>query len=103
MSKLFSGSICLTDIIENAKKQHSSFVKSQTNGKVYCNILIWENDGTDKYGNTHSMQLNSSKEKKETEERVYIGNAKPIERKEPQPITQNDVKTFTEDINDLPF
>ena len=70
MSKLFSGSICLTDIVENAKKAHSAFSKSQTNGKVYANILIWENDEADKYGNTHSLQLNSTKEKKETEVQV---------------------------------
>lgn len=83
MSKLFSGSICLTDIVEQAKKGHSAFAKSQGNGKVYCNILIWENDEVDKFGNTHSLQLNSIKEKKEAEGKVYVGNAKPVESRPP--------------------
>jgi len=102
MSKLFSGSICITDLLENAKKMHSAFSKSQTNNKIYCNILIWENDEPDKYQNTHSIQLNSSKDKKDTEEKIYIGNAKPIERKEPKPVTSNDVNDLPEP-NDLPF
>lgn len=103
MSKLFSGSICVTDLLENAKKMHSAFSKSQTNGKVYASILIWENDEPDKYSNTHSLQLNSTKEKKESEERVYIGNAKPIERKEPKPLTDKDAAEISEPIDDLPF
>lgn len=103
MSKMFTGSICLTDLLENAKKAHSAFTKSQANGKVYCNILLWENDETDKYGNTHSLQLNSTKDKKESEGKIYIGNAKPVERKEPQPLSDNDTKTFTNVAEDLPF
>lgn len=103
MSKLFTGSICLTDLLEQAKKAHSAFTRSQANQKVYANILIWENDEVDKYGNTHSLQLNSAKDKKEAEGKIYIGNAKPIEKKEPTPLTQNDTKTFTADESDLPF
>lgn len=103
MSKLFTGSICVTDLLEQAKKMHSSFSKSQTNGKVYANILIWENDEADKFGNTHAVQLNSTKEKKDAEGKIYIGNAKPIERKEPVPLTDNDAKTFVDAVDDLPF
>jgi len=103
MSKLFTGSICLTDLLEQAKKAHSAFTRSQVNQKVYANILIWENDEVDKYGNTHSLQLNSIKDKKEIEGKIYIGNAKPIERKEPVPITQEEAKTFTDAVDDLPF
>lgn len=103
MSKLLSGSVCITDLIEQAKKTHSAFTKSQTNGKVYANILIWENDEADKYGNTHALQLNSTKEKKEAEGKIYIGNAKPIERKEPLPLNEDDAKSFTGVVDDLPF
>lgn len=38
MNQLFGGSICLTELVEQAKKGHSGFSKAQ-NGKVYCNIL----------------------------------------------------------------
>jgi len=103
MSKLFTGSICLTDLLEQAKKAHSAFTRSQANQKVYVNILVWENDEKDKYDNTHSFQLNSTKDKKEAEGKIYIGNAKPIERKEPVPLSQDDARTFTEDLSDLPF
>jgi len=103
MSKLFTGSICLTDLLEQAKKAHSAFTRSQANQKVYVNILVWENDEKDKYDNTHSFQLNSTKDKKEAEGKIYIGNAKPIERKEPVPLSQDDAKTFTDAVDDLPF
>ena len=103
MSKLFTGSICLTDLLEQAKKTHSAFTRSQANQKVYVNILVWENDEKDKYDNTHSFQLNSTKDKKEAEGKIYIGNAKPIERKEPVPLSQDDAKTFTDAVDDLPF
>lgn len=123
---MFTGSICLTDLIESARKTHSAFSKSQNNGKVYANILIWENDEPDKYGNTHSLQLSSSKEKRESEEKVYIGNAKPIESKPPSqsdlpkenwdkniPVREKNQKQqptdlpnpadITEPVDDLPF
>lgn len=103
MSKLFSGSLCLTDLIDAAKRQHSAFTKSQQNGKVYVNILLWENDEKDDYGNTHSIQLNSTKEKKEQEGKIYIGRAKPVEKKEPVPINQNDAASIGNDLDGLPF
>lgn len=103
MSKMFTGSICLTDLIENAKKKHSCFSKSQANGKIYANVILWENDETDKFGNTHSLQLNSSKENKESEGKIYIGNMKPVEKKEPQPLSDKDVKSFIPDNSGLPF
>lgn len=83
MSKLFSGYVCVSDLIDQAKKGHSAFTKSEKNGKVYANILIWENDEADKFSQTHAIQLNSTKEKKDAEGKIYIGNAKPIEQKPP--------------------
>lgn len=103
-SKLFTGSICVSDLLEQFRKPHSAFVKSQTNDKIYVNLLLWENGEPDKYGNTHSIQLNSTKDMKETEGKIYIGNAKPIEKKEPKPLSSEDVKTFIDNVpNDLPF
>jgi hypothetical protein len=103
-SKLFTGSICVSDILEHLRKPHSAFMKSQTNDKIYANILLWENAEPDRFGNTHSIQLNSTKDMKEAEGRIYVGNAKPIERKEPKPLTAEQAKTFIDEVpNDLPF
>ena len=44
------------------------------------NYRDWENE-PDKYGNTISIQLNSVKDKREEEGKVYIGNAKPLTSK----------------------
>jgi len=79
-TKMYSGSICLNTLIDELKKGHSAFTKSK-NGKTYANILLWENEEKDKFGNTHSLQLNSSKEKKDTEGKIYFGNCKPVQSK----------------------
>lgn len=75
-NQLFSGSICLTDLIEQAKKQHSAFSKAN-NGKIYANVTVWLNEQTDQYGNQISIQLRSKKELREKEGKIYVGNAKP--------------------------
>ena len=103
MSQLFTGSICLTDLIDMAKRQHSSFQKAQSNGKIYANIKIWLNDEPDKFGNSVGLQLNSTKEKKDTEATFYIGNAKKVESAAPQAVTTNDVAALGDDLDNLPF
>jgi hypothetical protein len=77
MANLLVGSICLTDLNEQAKNGHSAFSRGK-NGKVYFNVNLWVNDTPDQYGNTVSIQLNSKKELRETEGKIYIGNAKPL-------------------------
>lgn len=89
MNALYGGSICLTDLIAQAKKGHSSFSKAQ-NGKVYANILTWVNDMPDKFGNSMSHQLSSSKEMREREEKIYIGNSKKLETN--QPVSSSEVQ-----------
>ncbi len=101
MSKLNSGSLCLTDLIEQAKKGHSAFTKAG-NGKIYVNVLLWDNDELDKYGNKYSMQLNSTKEMKDTEGKIYVGNFKPVEKKEPEPLKKTDLEDLPL-TDDLPF
>lgn len=101
MAKLNTGSICLTELIEQAKKKHSAFTKA-ANGKIYFNINLWQNDEADKYGNTFSIQLNSKKDLREAEGKIYIGNAKPLESKEPEAISNNDAVGIPES-DDLPF
>lgn len=103
-SKLYSGTICVTDLMEQLKNGHSSFTKFGGNGKIYCNVLLWENSELDKYNNTHSLQLNSKKENKETEKRVYLGNFKPIERKSTSSgLSQEDFNKLEINESDLPF
>ena len=104
-SKLYSGTICVTDLMEKLKSGHSSFVKVASNGKIYCNVLLWENSELDKYNNSHSVQLNSKKELKDEEGRVYIGNFKPIERKANQQsgLTSSDINNTIPSETDLPF
>lgn len=82
MNQLFGGSLCLTEMIEQAKKGHSAFSKAQ-NGKVYCNILTWLNEKEDKYGNIMSHQLSSNKDLREVEGLIYIGNSKALQSSKP--------------------
>jgi hypothetical protein len=100
MAQLFTGSICLSDLIDMAKRQHSAYTKAQSNGKIYVNVKIWLNDEPDKYNNIIGLQLNSSKDKKETEPAFYIGNARRVEVTAPQPISASDVETLDDG---LPF
>ena len=85
MSTLLGGSLCLSDINANAKIGHSAFTRA-ANGKVYFNVNIWLNDEKDKYGNTASVMLNSKKELRDTEGKIYIGNAKPVEGAVQEPL-----------------
>lgn len=98
MSKLFNGSICLSELNEAAKKGHSAFSKSEKNGKIYVNLTMWENDNPDKYDNTVSLQLNPKKDS--GDDKSYIGNFKPVQ------YQQNTVAPQARDIpddDDLPF
>lgn len=98
MSQLLNGSICLTDLVDKFKEGHSAFVKAQ-NGKYYFNFSQWLNDDPDKFGNHSSIMLRSSKDEREAEGKVYIGNAKKNIAEQPQPISQADRNQF----DDLPF
>jgi hypothetical protein len=95
MNQLFGGSICLTELIEQAKKGHSAFSKAQ-NGKVYCNILTWLNEKEDKYGNIMSHQLSSQKDMREVEGLIYIGNSKALQSS--KPVTKSDVDVNLDNV-----
>jgi hypothetical protein len=99
--KLYYGSLCLTDLVNEAKKAHSSFSRSEKNGKIYCNIHIWVNEEPGKFGNHVSVQLQSKKESAEREGRVYIANAKLSEKD--KPLGGADAEQIGEMIDDLPF
>ena len=95
-----TGSICLTDMIEYAKLKHSAFNKGK-NGKVYVNVIMWENEEPDKHGNSFALQLNPDKDAPQGERGVYIGNLKRIDRK-PQPLGEADMDEIP-NADDLPF
>ena len=104
MSKSFYGSICLTDLIEQMKVKHSAFSKGK-NGKIYANVNVWLNDQQDKFGNIMSVQLNPTKERKDTDAKVYIGNMKESENS-PKPVDNKDIESVAADfdaVDDLPF
>lgn len=100
MAKMITGSICLTDLIAKAKEGHSAFSKAQ-NGKIYCNILVWENDEPDQYNNNFSVQLNPKKDAPETEKKQYIGNMKYL-ASNAAPVTASELPS-EEDLEKLPF
>lgn len=68
MSKLLTGSICLTDINKEA-------INIGKNGKKYINVNVWINDEKDRFGNDASIQQYIDKENK-----IYIGNVKYFEK-----------------------
>lgn len=97
--KLFTGSISLSKLLEEAKKPHSAFYTGK-DGKKYCNIKIWVNDEPDQFGNHVSVQMNGKKDAEKY--KVYLGNAKSFEHKEPEPFKAADVAEVPMD-DDLPF
>jgi len=98
-NELFYGSICVTDFLEQANKKHSGFSKGN-NGKIYAAVNIWLNGEPDKYGNTISVQLQSTKEKKDSEPKVYLGNAKKADNS-PKPISGQDLGNLKLDGNGI--
>lgn len=104
MSQLSTGSICLTDLLEHAKKGHSAFSKSEKNGKIYLNFKMWTNDEPDQFGNDSSLLLNSKKDKQEAEGKIYIGNAKKIQSSGGEvPLEKSDAQALDAAIEELPF
>lgn len=74
-SQVYNGSICLTDLITHAKNGHSAFSKGK-NGKIYVNYTEWINETPNQFGQHTSILLNSHKDKKVEEGKIYIGNGK---------------------------
>lgn len=93
MAKFKLGSICLDELFAASKAGHSSVTVAK-NGKKYASIIIWENEEVDKYGNNGSIQLNSTKENKESEAKIYIGNLRSQASKPQDSNNSND---------DIPF
>lgn len=81
MSKMKLGSIDVTKILEAAQKGHSAFSRGKKDPKrIFANIVFWENDEKDENGYDSNIQLNSKKEKRAGEKKVYIANLKSLEK-----------------------
>ena len=97
MSKNFYGSICLTDLIDQAKQLHPSFSKGK-NGKLYVSVNLWVNDQEDKYGNKASIKISD----KDDVKGIYIGNLKEGKSGSTS-ITEEDSAAILGAMNDFPF
>jgi hypothetical protein len=95
-NQLFYGSLDLTLLIEQAKAKHSAFTKGN-NGKIYASINVWLNSEPDKFGNIMSLQINPSKEMKDIDKKMYVGNLKESEG--PKPISDRDVSGIDTDFD----
>ena len=95
-NRLFLGSICLSELNEQARKGNPAFSKS-ANGKIYVNVNLWHNEEPDQYENVAQIQI--AKPKDSQEKTVYIGNFKLPKKKEPEPLTPLDIP----EDDDLPF
>jgi len=98
MSKLLYGSVDFSKLLELAKAGNKAFSKA-SNGKIYLNLNVWINDKKDDFGNDASVQISFKDATKD--EKVYCGNFKISEQKEPEPLQQNSVEIPEPD--DLPF
>jgi hypothetical protein len=98
MSQNFYGSICITDILNEANNLHPSFSKGK-NGKIYLNVTMWLNDQPDQFGNMVSVKISDKNDVKG----AYIGNLKKGETKD-NSINQSDVSSLAlnADIPSLP-
>jgi hypothetical protein len=92
------GSICLTDLIEFAKKGHTSFSKAE-NGKIYANVKVWINETPDQFKNDASIQINPKADTGFKFE--YIGNLRIVDTPVKN-INEQDIQQLPED-DDLPF
>ena len=81
MSRMKLGSIEVTKILAAAKAGHSAFSRGKNDpNRIFCNVVFWENDEKDDNGWDSNIQLNSKKEKRASEKKVYIGNLKSLEK-----------------------
>ena len=101
--QMLSGSMCLTDILAQAKLGHSAFSRAK-NGKVYFNFTQFVNEEPDQFENHSSLLLNSKDKEKSVEEgKIYIGRAKKIESTGGAPLEANAPDLDPAELDELPF
>jgi len=98
MSTLYGASLNITKLSAAGKTGHSAFFKGK-NGDLYVNLNVWLNDASDQYGNDMSLQLNSRKELREQEGKIYVGNGKKAQAAAPEAVKAGDLIA----LDSLPF
>jgi hypothetical protein len=79
------------------------------NGAKWLDIILWENDEPDKYGNNYVAVQGISKEARDSGEKGYIlGNGKKMERREQRtaksnPRSSRNAHQEEEKDDDIPF
>lgn len=100
MSERLYGSLDVTEIFKLMQGGHTSVSKSEKNGKIYMNVVVWLNDTEDQYGQIASIQpsphKNASEVEKAATKKIYIGNLKMAK---PEPIGDGDVKAAAAAFN----
>ena len=61
--------------LDVTKLDKTAFFKGKSG--TYVDLVLWENDEPDQYGNTHSVKQDMGKERRR-EKTPYVGNAKPF-------------------------
>jgi hypothetical protein len=61
--------------LDVTKLDKTAFFKGKSG--TYVDLVLWENDEPDQYGNTHSVKQDMGKERR-GEKTPYVGNAKPF-------------------------
>jgi len=91
--------------IDCTKITKSKMVNNKDGKPAYVNVVIWENDELDKFGNRYSITESQSKEERENKEKaVYLGNLKSLEKqKESESPVVNPDKVYNQKTDDLPF
>lgn len=99
-SKMYYGSINVTELNAAARAGHSAFVKAGEKNNIFVNCQIWLNEEPDKYGNNISLKVNPLKDS--TDKGFYIGNFKFSTEMGGKPLTAADADSIPTD-DDLPF
>jgi len=81
------GSVCLSDLNEEAKKGNPAFKRSETNGKIYCNVIAFWNEEPDEKNRICSLAI--SKDKESSEKTKYVGTFYDKPKVNDQPIEQD--------------
>lgn len=104
---LINLSLDMTLLVEMAHKGHSAFNIGK-NGKTYANVQCWVNDEPDGFGDHASLQLNSAKDKGDSDtllnpinpktntpgKRCYVGRGKKSDLS-PKPLDAGTAASLT--------
>jgi hypothetical protein len=86
--------------LDVTKLDKTAFFKGKSG--TYVDLVLWENDEPDQYGNTHSVKQDMGKERR-GEKTPYVGNAKPFGNAVKVMAPENKPPVVEDDDSDIPF